>query len=141
MGRLVLVVDCCFFSAILSKTTLSLSKIGNASDLLAAMVRDDEICRPMEPKYISWEEKRAREDSIACNTHRLPWTRSDLSHCRFSLTADFRALRGSWIFSGTWMAVLRFLRADRPLPATVDDVGVVEKWRRVGMWLGKGTVD
>jgi hypothetical protein len=92
MGRLVLVVDCCFFSAILSKTTLSLSKIGNASDLLAAMVRDDEICRPMEPKYISWEEKRAREDSIACNTHRLPWTRSDLSHCRFSLIADFLSL-------------------------------------------------
>lgn len=137
-GSYLLVVDCCFFSAIMKKNTTSLSKIGNASELLAAMVRDD-------AHFMGGERRPGGFDCMhAIHTHRLPGRVNDLSlpifsHCRFSCPVYLRALRASWKFSGTWMAVLSFLRADHPLPATVEDIGVVEMWRRVGMWLGKGT--
>lgn len=43
---------------------------GFAEELLAAMSHEDDVRRPIEPRYESWEERRRREDSIAC----MPFT-------------------------------------------------------------------
>lgn len=43
---------------------------GLAEELLAAMSHEDAVRQPIEPRYESWEERRRREESIAC----MPFT-------------------------------------------------------------------
>jgi hypothetical protein len=48
------------------KTTTESERQALAEDLLAAMTNEDDLRRPCEASYISWEERRRRNEPIAC---------------------------------------------------------------------------
>ena len=52
------------------RTTSEDERKGLAEELLAAMSHEDAVRQPIEPRYESWEERRRREEPIAC----MPFT-------------------------------------------------------------------